>query len=172
MLCGFLQQHKKKILKIEELEKEMLWEGGRNLGKASRDKRPGAKALAVQTDGASPCQQPRDRPRHCLPEVLWLPPALPSAPPPSTGPQSTMCQLGARGCGIKSESWELCFQTDSVPASGGNSPEQKPHTWDLPSTHRPYNPIPPKCPKERPKWADREAESHGCAGTSDFGVIS
>lgn len=47
----------------------MLWEGGRNLGKASQDKRPRAKASAAQTDGASQCQQSQDRPRHCLPEV-------------------------------------------------------------------------------------------------------
>lgn len=67
-------------------------------------------------------------------------------------------------------------QKDSLPASQGNSTEQKPHTWDLPSMHRPYSPIPQKSPMEqtngpRVKLNHTEVQEHYSGVISQFPFV-
>lgn len=95
----------------------------------------------------------------------FLPP-LPSALPPSTGPRSTTCQLRARGRGIKSESRELCFQTDRLtPCQSRELPRREDSHLGPPIRAQALQPNSPEMlswmvPAEQPKFTENEAESH------------
>lgn len=130
-------------------EKNTVGRRGEIWRRPHRTKDLGAKASSGQTEGASRCQQPQHQSdagaaswegSDCL--LLCHPSAL----PPSTGPRSTKCQLRDPGRGSRSESRALVSvrQTHSLPVKEALQKE-KTHARDLPSKHRPYSPMSPKC---------------------------
>lgn len=128
-------------------EKNPVGRRGEIWRRPHRTRELGAKASSGQTEGASRCRQPEHQPdagaaswegSHCL--LLCHPLCHPALG------QLTKGQLRAPGRGSRSESWALVSvrQTHSLPVKEALQKE-KTHAWDLPSKHRPYSPMTPKC---------------------------